>query len=173
MSPIARLLTLLLGFICVTCISPVSCRTGNYHQFPKFHKTFASLLLCVPALSFCVLKIFAPFSVYIWCIFSAFFSSPNAQPLIPPALQRNTQYATRHAHPRNAQPRLPSSYSVSTTGCPLVMITVCSNCAARARSVVRSDQPSASSLTRPRPVVRNGSIASTSPSFKTRLSSGL
>ena len=45
----------------------------------------------------------------------------------------------------------------------LVTMIVCSNWAAMALSAVRRDQPSGPSTMRPAPVVRNGSIASTSP----------
>ena len=47
------------------------------------------------------------------------------------------------------------------------------HCAAMALSAVRRDQPSLSSRMRPWPVVRNGSMASTMPSFRMRRSGGL
>src|SRR5258706_13057855 len=64
-------------------------------------------------------------------------------------------------------------YKVRMIGSFFVTMIVCSNCAAIVLSIVRRDQPSFSSVMRPIPVVRNGSMASTRPSVRTRRSRGL
>ena len=64
-------------------------------------------------------------------------------------------------------------YIVKMIGSFFVTMIVCSNCAAMALSEVRSDQPSFISITRPTPVVRNGSTAKTKPSCRIRWSFGI
>lgn len=59
------------------------------------------------------------------------------------------------------------TYSVRTMGAPPVTTMVCSNCATRLPSLVRSVQPSESSTTKFADNDRNGSTASTIPSRRT------
>src|ERR671913_2198770 len=81
--------------------------------------------------------------------------------------------ATRFEHPADIAisrrgKQMEFDHRVKMIGSFRVTTIVCSNCAAIALSIVRSDQPSFSSTTRPMPVVRNGSMARTSPSLRVR-----